>query len=94
MFVNIYMEGIEYFVPHQEVDVVFISLPYFNSEYNSNELTQSHIKFLPNRCLQTLFDVFFGGTIKTTSKVIKKNGHMLININSCNFHFKECSKFI
>ena len=86
MIIDIHMKGSEDFIPSEEVDMAFTSPPYFNLELYSNESTQSHIKF---SSFDMWCDGFLKKTMENTWKVIKKDGYMFININSCKMFLNE-----
>ncbi len=75
--VELHNIGSEDFVLNENVDLVFTSPPYFNTEIYSKEETQSCIKFTEYR---DWLDGYLYTTLKYIPEHIKRNGYLVINI--------------
>lgn len=71
------MCGSEDYIPNEEVDMVFTSPPYFDTEKYSEDETQSYKKF---PTYEKWIDGFLKTMIKNSIFKLKKDGYIIINI--------------
>jgi len=75
--IELHKIGSEDFKLDEDVDLVFTSVPYFNTEIYSDEETQSCNKFPVYR---DWLDGYLYKTLMSIPSVIKKGGYLIINI--------------